>query len=236
MKKMVGILALLLATLGSLSAQDDCMGFFPKDRGSELVSRCYDANGMLLYNFTYTVLSDIEYASGNSTEIGFTITDPMGRKLDAGTMDVRCDNGTFYMRMVNEMAAPEVMGALGTNTEFVSDFLSYPNVFTNNPYEEGSQLDGGEFTVRSKKNKKDQVTTRMYNRQYVKNEKVTTPAGTFDAAKVTYTVEVRRGKKSTIYEGTEWYAIDAGVVRSELRKRNGQLENYMELASLRVGM
>lgn len=168
-----------------------------------------------------------------NVEIGFTIVDADNKMIDQGTMMARCDNGTFFLSMQNTIASPDVADFLSEDTELMSDFLDYPDTFSSvGPIDNTFAMDSGSLLVRSKKDKENLASSREYNRRYVRNEKITTPAGTFDASKITYDFEVTKNKKTTRYKGTEWYAAGAGIVRSEKADSEGQLQSYVELCEL----
>lgn len=234
MKKIILIFASLLLSVLLIQAQNDCMEFFPTEEGTVLINKTYDAGNNLLSTMTYRVNRSNDYFSGSSIQIGFVMTDRNNKVIDDGNLSAQCDGGTFYLSMANRAINSDVMDVLGNNTEIISNFLDYPDTFNNDyPFSGDFKMDGGQFTVRSKTDKKEYITVRMYDRNYIKNEKITTPAGTFDAAKITYIVEIVKDKKSETCSGAEWYATGAGIVRTETYDKAGKLQNYTELATLR---
>lgn len=235
MKKILFFIS-FLAISGLLKAQDNCMQFFPNTEGAILISKTSDANDNLLRSITYRIDKVYDYFSGSDMQIGFVITDDKGSVIDDGYLDASCLDGNFSMKMVNRGITPEVMSALSKDTELVGDYLDYPNIFDDDyPFESPFQMTGGEFTVQSKADKKDWVRVRVYNRQYVANEKITTPARVepFHSAKVTFDFEVTKDKVTTQYKGVEWYAVNAGIVRSETYDSNDKLVNKTVLTTLK---
>ncbi len=237
MKNLIFIICLLLSTTFVSVAQDDnyggCMEFFPNKEGAILISKNYDAANKLLSTMTYRVNKVYGYESGDELIIGFTMTDGKDKVIDQGEIIARCDGGTFYMNMSNRALTPDVMKMLGSDTELVGDFLDYPDMFTDlEAYDGKLAMTGGEYTVQSKKDKKNFISVRVYDRMFEKNEDVTTPAGTFHAAKISFNFESYQNKKSTRYKGVEWYAPNAGIIRSETYDKNGKLQNYTVLTTL----
>lgn len=233
MKRLFFLFALVLSSATLLVAQDDCVGFFPKDEGTTLVKSNYDANKKLLSTITYVVNKTYQYPDETERQIGFTIADAVGNVIDEGDMEVRCKDGSFFMKMTNVALTPGILKILMDNTEIASEFLDYPDIFSTPPSEELFKVDRGEFTIRSKSDKKELVNVKVSNRTFVKEEKVTTPAGTFDAYKVTFDVHITEHKKVTKYKGTEWYADNAGIIKSEVYDTNNTLVSYSELTTLK---
>jgi len=233
MKKLILSLAVIFSFSLLVTAQDDCMAFFPTDEGTVLVSSSYDASQNLLGTMTYRVNKTYNYADGTQTSIGFTLTDKNGNTIDNGNMLASCMDGNFFLKMNNMGITSDLMSYLTSDTELVGDFLDYPNVFSDLPYDPTFQMSGGEFTIRSKTDKKASVRVRVYNRKYEKSESITTPAGTFNAAKVTFDFEVTQNQKTRMYKGAEWYAMNAGIVKSETYDSNNNLMNYTQLTEIR---
>ncbi len=63
---------------------------------------------------------------------------------------------------------------------------------------------------------------------------ITTTAGTFDSAKVTFNFTITENKKTTKYEEVEWYALNAGIIRSETCDEKGNLQYYSVLTILKT--
>ncbi len=229
MKKIFLIAVVACSSVGIISAQDDCMALFPTTEGATMTSKSYDGNNNLITTTTYTV-GEIQdnYYSG-SAQISFQSVDPMGNIVDQGSLETRCDDGNFYLKSLNRMMFPESQGLLLENIELMGNFLDYPNTFSSPyPFDNTFEMDGAEFTIKSKDKDGEFVRVRVYNRDYEKNEDVTTPAGKFDAAKISYMVEVYDSatKESKEYKGIEWYALESGIVRSELYDRDNNLQAY----------
>lgn len=235
MKKLLFFIAVFIFT-GLVKAQSDCTSFFPSNKGAMLINKTYDGKNNLLSTMVYTITkSSDEYMVGDDMQIDFTMTDSTGNAIDRGNLEARCDGQNFYLSMVNRAITPEAIGLLGQDTELVGDFLDYPNTFAEIPYEGTFEMDGGEFAIRSKSDKKDLLRVKVYNRQYEKDDKITTPAGTFDASKISFDFEVYNDsdKKTTRYSGAEWYAAGAGIVRTETVGDNKELLNYTVLTEIK---
>ncbi len=231
----VFIAMVLFLSANTAIAQDDCMAFFPNNPGAMLVNKTYDAKGSLLRTMTYKIDQAYDYGASNDLQISFTMTDQNNKTIDQGNLDTRCDDGVFYLKMVNKTMSPDLMDILSTDTELVSDFLDYPNTFNDDFTYDNSPFDmeAGEFSIQSKGDKSHPVKVRVFNRQYQGNEDIKTPVKTFNASKITFYFEVTKNKVTTLYKGIEWYATNAGIVRSETRDSKNNLVNYTEITTLK---
>jgi len=235
MKKFFLFLACGLISSAVMVAQDDCMTLFPNNPGAVIVNKTYDAGDNLISSMVYRVATAYDYPSGTDMMINFTMTDKNGVAIDEGKLNANCMDGAFQLKMTNMGMTSEIMSNLTTDTELVGDFLDYPNPFDDSyVFDSPFQMDGGSYTLQSKNDKKDWASVRVYNRQYEKNEDVTVPAKAtpFHAAKVTFVFEVTKDKNTTKYRGVEWYAPNAGIVRSETYDANNNLINYTVLSQL----
>ncbi len=231
MKKVIFIVFSVLCS-SMLMAQNDCMAFFPTTAGSALITKSYDAKDKLLNTMTYKVNKTYKNVSGSNTNIEFVLADSKGSVIDNGEINAVCNDGNFYLKMENRSLSPTIMDLLASRTELIANFLDYPNRFIEIPFNGIPEMDEAQFTIQSKEDKKNYVSVRVYNRKYERNEKVTTPAGTFNTIKISFDFETIKNKKTTVYKGIEWYAQGAGIVRSETYNNKGVLKNYSVLTTL----
>ena len=235
MKKIL-LFAASLFGLNVAMAQDNCMSFFPDTEGTVLVNTTYDANDNPLRKMEYRVTNVSNYMSGNSMEVGFSIMNNDDMVMDQGIIDASCTDGTFRMKMRTMALTPEIMDILSTSTELVGNFLDYPNIFNDatDPFTSPFTMSGGDFTIQSKDDNKNDIRVRVYNRQYEGNEKIFVPArrDSFDAAKVTFTFEVTKNGNTTRYKGKEWYSNNHGIIRSETYSEDDMLINKSLLTSI----
>lgn len=235
MKKVfLGIASVLFFSAGAVSAQE-CMALFPNTKGAQMVNKCYDAQNNLISTSTYTVQESYENLNGGDANIGFALTDGDGQLLDQGILNVNCNGENFFMKLVSKSDSPTAaMSLLAGNTELVGNYLDYPNTFVDEyPFDNTFAMEPAEFMVYDKVDKKHFVKVNVRNRKFEKNEKVTTPAGTFNASKISFDYDVydSQEKKLTTYKGMEWYSLENGIVRSETYNKSNQLVNYSVLDS-----
>ena len=166
--KKVFLLSVLISACTVLTyAQNECNYFLPTKKGTEVINKSYDARNNLISTAVYKVDDSFDNINGSGVDIKFTMLDGNNVAYDHGNVAVRCDDGTFYMKMVNTGITPEIMASLYQDIELSGDFLDYPNTFNPNfPLTGDLSVDDASFTIRSKKNKDDNATAHIYNRKY----------------------------------------------------------------------
>lgn len=227
----------ILFSVNMATAQTDCMGFFPETQGTVLETTTYDVAKQPLRSMVYRVNEVNTNVLGNNMQVSFTMMNNDGSVMDAGNIDADCMDGNFRMKMSSRALTPEVMNILSTSTELVSNFLDYPNIFNTDmdPFASPFVMTGGDFTIQSNNDKKDDIRVGVRNRQYEGNERIYVPArrDSFDAAKVTFDFEVTENGSTKQYKGIEWYSTNFGIIRSETYDNNNTLLNTTLLTTIK---
>ncbi|MCD8172610.1 MAG: hypothetical protein LUD76_03985 [Alistipes sp.] len=232
MKKLLTTLCVAALAFGA-KAQDNLLQFFPNKEGSQIVSKCYDANDALQGTMTLTIAKNYEYYDGQELDINYVMEDAVGNTMNQGTIQAQYIDGNFYLDMKSHALSPTIGQYVSMSTELSGDFLDYPNLFPD-PWmlKQEFDMDGGEFQIRSADSKQVIASVRVYNRDIKGTEKVTTPAGEFDATKISFMVDVVDNGVEKTYHGMEWYSAGAGIVRSEIYDSHHNLQDYTVLTSI----
>lgn len=237
MKKLVLFFMSVVLSSGLLVAQsDNCMSFFPTTEGAVLVSKMYDANDNLLSTMTYRVNKVNTNVVGSSTLVGFSMADANDNVVNNGDLTASCIDGSVRLKMTMRGFLPETLGLLSTNTELIGNFLDYPSPFDDTyVFDNPIDINGGEIMIEPKDHKDKAVKVQVYNRSYATNERIFTPArrDSFGAAKVNFDFKVTTDNEEKEYKGVEWYAPNAGIIRSETYDKDNNLVNYTVLTTLR---
>ncbi|MEQ9168598.1 MAG: hypothetical protein RLO12_20235, partial [Fulvivirga sp.] len=69
------------------------------------------------------------------------------------------------------------------------------------------------------------MEVNIVNRKVEGKESITTPAGTFECYKITYTINTK-SIMSMETTGADWIAKEIGMVKSENYNKNGKLQGY----------
>lgn len=75
------------------------------------------------------------------------------------------------------------------------------------------------------------MEVNIVNRKVESKESITTPAGTFECYKITYTINTK-SIMSMETTGADWIAKDIGMVKSENYNKNGKLQGYSLLTKM----
>lgn len=165
------------------------------------------------------------------------MTDAQGNVIDEGTIDAYYDGEELQLNMSNRSETGDIGDYLSMNTKLTYDFLNYPDdtidYFTLDN-SEPFRFDAADYTVQIGERPRDFMHIKISNRNYVGDEKITTPAGDFSAKKSTFTLEVYNHdtRARDTYHGTEWYADGEGIVRTEIADGNGHLVDYSEIVEI----
>lgn len=231
MKSKVLLFALASMLAGGAMAQD-CTFFFPTTKGTQLVKKSYDAKGNLSGVMTYIVDEVENKQSGMEVEADYIFMNNSGTVIDKGELEAFCQDGEFFMDMKEVLSNPSFVSTVNTAVAATDAVINYPSV-AHGASPNDVYFDDVAINIYSKKNRKDRKNISIYDREYVKTEEVTTPAGTFDCTKVKYKIKSRSPKETIEGYGYEWYAPNIGVVRSEQYNNNDVLQSYSVLEEVK---
>ena len=219
-KMLMSIVGLFFA-FGMMAQNGDCIFYFPQTQGTQLVKKGYDANNNLQGTLTYIV----EEVSNNETgglevDAAYVFADNNGNVLDKGEIEAACQNGEFVMGSLDSFSNQFFV----TNTESEDasinlGTINYPTIETDSVF-----FDDAYITFYDKGHRRN---CRVSGREFIQNEEVVTPCGTYDCAKVKYQLKSRSPKETVDGYGYEWYAPNVGVVKNEQYDNNNQLQYYM---------
>lgn len=231
MKKMITLMGTLLLGASQMFGQQDCFQLFPTTPGTLLHTNTFTPKGELMCMSFYRIQSVSQYHNGSQMEISYAVNNNAGEEIGQGQLLAKCTDNTLYLNLVNRTISPEMIHIMSSHTELISEFLDYPQLPTLSvpDGEDIFAMEGGEFVIKSKKNPELNLRVVVSNRGYLGVEKIKTPAGEFDAYKIAFDFAVHKEKKTIYYNGIEWYAEGAGIVRTETYDSKGDLINYSVL-------
>ncbi len=226
MKQLALLLSLLLSVL-LLSAQD-CESFFPVDKGTFTEMKNYDAKGKLTGTVRQTV-TDVSTVAGELViKVQSEQLDKKDESLGTQDLEMRCKDGVFYMDMKNFYNQAAMGNTEGAEMTIDAKDLMFPaNI------KPGETLPDGSMTMSFASGPIPMnMSINIFNRKVEAIENITTPAGTFEAYKISYDIEMKVPIKITS-KAIQWYAKNAGAVRTESYNKAGKLMGYSELTTLR---
>lgn len=218
MKKIVSLLIVFLSVL-IVNAQET---YFPLDPGSYLLYENYNAKGKIESFSKQTVVSKKDIPGGFELEIKAESFDNKNKPTNSGELKMKMVNDVFYIDLSKMFATGEMkdmeMSIEGGNMELPNRLLP------------GQVLKDGHISIQMMANGTAimSMVADIKERKVEALESVTTPAGIFDAAKVSQKVSMKT--MFTIEtRSNEWYVKGLGMVKSESLDKNGKLLGYTQL-------
>ncbi len=224
MKKLLTLTIIaLIFGINNIKSQD-CTFYFPQKPGTILIINHYKAPNKL----SGTSKTKILEATGSSIKFSSEFINDQGKSLNSGEYEVKCKNGEFVMDMSSFTSNMNLSAYKNMKVDIQTDEMTLPS-----DLQPGQQLNNGEIrmTVSNQGLTLMKTTTKIINRKVVDIENVTTPAGTFQCAKITYDLETQ-SIVNIHSKGVEFVSKQAGIVRSESYDSNNKLQSYSVLNSI----
>lgn len=227
------VLSLFICFLlvGNTIAQS-CHAYYPMEEGARWVVESYDKQNEYVSQSVQTVKETATESDGTRIARMYgEVQDAEGKIMGGIDYEVKCLDGNFFISM-NSFLNPEQMKAYeGMEVAIDGDFLELPSDLV-----AGMTLPDAtiEVNIQSSGVQLMTMTIEIINRQVEKFESVTTPAGTFECVKITYTTQTKMGADIPINvsgSGAEWLAKNTGMVKSE---QYDDKENLMSYSLLTV--
>lgn len=144
---------------------------------------------------------------------------------------VSCATGIIAIDMIRFFDSNQISSYNSDDftVEMQGDILEFPSNM-----KVGTNLNDGSITVKVFNNDLKIITVTMdiTNRKILGTEKITTSAGTFDCAKLSYDFESKIGFIKVKGNGIEWHSEDKAIVKSESYNRKGKLIGSQELTKI----
>ncbi|MCF8378424.1 MAG: DUF3108 domain-containing protein [Bacteroidales bacterium] len=219
--------ACLLFSVTSIA--QDCQMFFPVDQGTEMEIKDFDKKGKLSGSSIQTIVNKEENDNNISLTVAHKSFDDKGKPLTEGEFKARCEDGIFYMDMRNMIDESTFAAYQDMEITVDANDMAFPGVM-----DIGAQLPDADIaiSVGSGGMPVFKMTVFIKNRKVEGLETITTEAGSFECYKMSYDIETRMVVKVQA-KAVQWIAKDVGMVRSESYNKNGKLQGYSELTSLK---
>ncbi len=227
------VFTLILSVCFSLEVLAQCNSFFPIKENVRYEYDMYDKKEKL----TTRLAHSFKNVKGSGENMTATMMQELydakkGDKIATSDLEWRCENGTLHfdmksMNLMMDNTQQMNMGEGGMTMDVTGDQLDLPSDLS-----VGQALKDVSYTL-----KMTMGTMTVMNRTFhIKDRKVeaqeslTTPAGTFDCYKVTFTTTNDKGRGEI--KSALWYAKDAGLVKSENYDDNGKMTARQILTKL----
>lgn len=226
MKSIFSVFIMSIACTTVIFAQDCGQSFYAMKEKTKISMANYDAKGKLTGTSETTVKSVQSAANGFVATMEVNAKNEKGKPtVEAKNFDVSCENGTIKLDIgsmyLNDMAAQ----MKGMDLKISGAGLDIPATLS-----EGQTLSDGDSEIKMGSNGMTFMTMKfsIKNRKVEKKEKITVAAGTYEAYKITYDMDMKVMFKRSI-KAVQWLVPSVGMVKSETYNSKGELEGTTEM-------
>lgn len=229
MKKFTGFLAAASLLLSTAHAQSTCEGYMLMEKGVTLEFKDYDGKEKLTGSQSTTITDITDVAGVVTVKMHSISKDAKDKVTSEGDFSFTCQNGEIKIDMSSLMDPKMQEGFEDMEVKIDQTNLTFPAKFT-----EGMTLPDGDMTmtVSSGGIQMMKMVMNIVERKVEKMESLTTPAGTFDTAKVSAVMKNTMMGRTSSYKSISWIAMGIGPVRTETYNEQGELQNVHVLTNI----
>lgn len=219
----ITLVALLISTL---NFAQNCDAFYPFTEGAVSTVTSYDKKGKVS-GMQEVTITNVGIEGGNTTANATAILkDKKGKKLTETNFDVTCKDSGVEID-IRSMMSPELFDQFeGMDTDITGTNVVIPNNIS-----VGDKLPDAEMQMKiDMSGITMNMNVLMIDREVIAQEKLTTPAGTFDCYVIEYTSKVKMGMARTS-KAKQWIAKGVGLVKQEDYNKKGKITGRNLLTS-----
>ena len=220
MKNLLLAACLFAAPLYSYS---QCNTYYTLEEGNKWTITNYNGKDKVTGKLSYEVKELQRMDDGWKAELLFTSYDKKDKEQLQQTMDMTCNDGIVQMDMSRFFPQDMMATMRDANMNIETKNIEFPE-----DMEVGDELP--DASVRISGDLPFTMETVITNRKVIKEESVTTSAGTFECVVIEYTVSTK-SIMSIESKGIDWIAEDVGLVKSEHYNKSGKLTDKSLLTS-----
>lgn len=234
-KSILFLFMALMAFSFTEQTNDNCQPYFPMSKGTTWEYNDYDKKGELSGTNT-TIVEAINEVDGRiEYQLKAIFDGPKKKEKEHYEADVKyvCEDGVFKMSMENmiDQRTLESFGESATVTIEQSEMI-FPNSLN-----AGDQLDDAFVTLKVDMSGMNVMNMQVdiTERKCEKIESITTEAGTYSCALISYRVQSKMAFVNTDSRVKDWYSSEVGIVQSESYDEKGNLSSSRKLVSYTPG-
>ena len=224
MRLAFAILLAALLTGTDLKSQSSCSQFFPFEHFESMTYAHYDRRDRLESKHQWEVKELKRDGDRIEAEVALTIREADGEVLMTNSFTAYCEEDTYYIGLEG-LHMNEFSEAFGENMqmEITGTDLTIPGNIS-----VGDQLPDAKMKARITSPIPMTINMEITERTVDEKTEVSTPAGSFDAYKISQKNMVRAVIRSRS-QSVEYYSPKYGMIRSETMNRRGRLQGYSQL-------
>ena len=227
------LLLLFIATLSIAFTQtnsDGCDPYFPLEKGIKWEYQELDKKGEVS-GYTTTIVEDV-ITKGNTIEYVLKAVTDGPKKKEKNhyerTLSYICDNGVLKINLDNLIPEETMKSMESMDVRITQNEIMIPKTLN-----AGDKLNDGNVHMIASTNDIQvmDMNIEITNRKVEKIEDVTTPAGTYKCALITYKTSTKMSFMNMTSTSKDWYSPEVGIVKSETYDKNGDLSSSRILTS-----
>ncbi|MEO9532708.1 MAG: hypothetical protein ABJG68_16935 [Crocinitomicaceae bacterium] len=219
------VLFLVLASLGFAFTQlatDGCEPYFPLEKGITWEYQELDKKGEVS-GYTKTTVENVSPEGAGIKYDLKAITDgPKKKEKNHHETELSyvCEDGVLKIDL--ESLIPQ---ETRESMESMEITMTQSEIMIPKTLNAGDKLNDGNVHMTASTNgiKVMDMTVNITDRKVEKIEEVTTPAGTYSCALITYKTSTKMGFVNATNTSKDWYSSKVGIVKSETYDKNGKL-------------
>jgi hypothetical protein len=224
-------LCCLLLISNSLIAQDFCESIATLKKGTELEYTTYNSKDKPDGKQSIKIVDVKKVVGKVISEVEATLYDKKGKETGTYNYNFECENNTYIVDLRN-MLDPQIYAGF-SNMEI--EWSGTPSQYTNN-LKVGDKIPDASMQMKARSGNVNilNMTIDVTDQQVEAKESLNTPAGSFNALKITSTTQVKAVLKRTI-KSAIWFDAKVGTIRSENYDAKGKLTSYTLLTGFKAG-
>lgn len=222
------ILMLAITGIQNKIEAQECEAYFPTEEGTVLTYENFNQRDKLQSKMIQELKSVESRGDTTVYNIHQRILDDKDKLLYEGDLEFKCHGNKFYIDMESYINPQQMESYKGMDIEITMDEITLPDKL-----EPGMELDEGYINMAIDAQMMTMnFNTRIFNRKVEAKEELTTPAGTFEAYKISSQTETKTTMMNVTTKSITWYNEDYGMIRSENYNKRDKLDSYSVLVKI----
>ena len=226
-------LLVVLVIFGFSAPAQDCSNYFYMTNNAQVQMTMYDKKEQESGVQTWTISDVKKEGAAFTSTVNTVFVNDKGKEARNSTGIYQCTNGVLKADVRMSLPQEQMQAYKTTDAKMDAGFIEYPSAMA-----AGQSLKDVNFEMDvSNGGMKSNVTFKQTERKVEGLEKITTPAGTWDAYKITnnglFRMQMAGIGIPMNMQVTEWFVPGFGVVKTESYSKNGKLMGSSLLTSLK---
>ncbi|NND32405.1 MAG: hypothetical protein HKN76_07415 [Saprospiraceae bacterium] len=222
--KFILLFPLLSFCIGDIVGQD-CTPWFPFNEDTRFEYSFFDKKDRLTGRMEYHIANVTQTGADYRADVTSKFFDKKDKEAGTFEFEVSCSDGVYRANVSNFMnpAVKEMFGNVEVSVTG-EDLVIPPNLKVGEKLPDANSHMEAEMGIITMK-----MDMEITNREVLGKETVVTPAGSFEAFKVTAQEHIKMPVMNRTSTGIYFYAPGYGQVKYEYFDKKGNLDSYMLL-------